>query len=71
MSTDCPYCEEDFLISGLNKPRSAFPHRSGALAPSSLGGFLLNLLQFINTFIVFEGPKLDAVFYVVLRVSSK
>lgn len=59
-----------FLISRLNKPRSASPHRAGTPAPSSLGGSLLNLLQFINTFIVFEASKLSAVFCVVLQVSS-
>lgn len=70
MCTGSPYCEEIFLISRLNKPRFASPHRAGAPAPSSPGGFLLNLLQFIETFVVFESPKLDAVFCVVLQVSS-
>lgn len=51
MCTDCPYCEEVFLMSRLSKPRSAFPHRAGASAPSSLGGFLLNLLQLLILFV--------------------
>lgn len=68
--SDCPYSEEVFSISGQNKPRSSSPHRAGAPTPSSLGGFLLNLLQFINIFIVFEDPKLDALFCVVLKLSG-